>query len=186
MRTTEFRHCLACGYVLEHLPEPRCPECGRVFDPGNPRTFTYRPRRGWLLSGVHAVLAAALIVGSATGGLALGTWLFHDGGPRYFSPREQWVAVACVVVLGFAVCASRRWRMGELLAGLLIAEAVIVVHVFRLTWVWGRIQAFGWDALDWWRSDLSWLFWYSKFITLPFLIPLFCRAIGWLPRPLGR
>lgn len=33
------RRCLRCGYVLEYLPEPRCPECGRTFDPADPRTF---------------------------------------------------------------------------------------------------------------------------------------------------
>jgi hypothetical protein len=25
--------CLGCGYLLYGLPEPRCPECGRAFDP---------------------------------------------------------------------------------------------------------------------------------------------------------
>jgi hypothetical protein len=25
--------CIACGYSLRGLPEPRCPECGRPFDP---------------------------------------------------------------------------------------------------------------------------------------------------------
>jgi hypothetical protein len=32
--------CLGCGYILEHLPENRCPECRRAFDPNDPRTFT--------------------------------------------------------------------------------------------------------------------------------------------------
>lgn len=31
--------CLSCGYSLFGLPEPRCPECGREFDPLNPVTF---------------------------------------------------------------------------------------------------------------------------------------------------
>lgn len=25
--------CIGCGYLLYGLPEPRCPECGRPFDP---------------------------------------------------------------------------------------------------------------------------------------------------------
>ena len=28
--------CIDCGYTLDHLPENRCPECGRKFDPANP------------------------------------------------------------------------------------------------------------------------------------------------------
>jgi hypothetical protein len=39
MGTTEPRRCLGCGYILEHLPEPRCPECGRGFDLGDPATY---------------------------------------------------------------------------------------------------------------------------------------------------
>jgi hypothetical protein len=37
----EFREgsCLGCGYALRGLTEPRCPECGRGFDPLDPRTF---------------------------------------------------------------------------------------------------------------------------------------------------
>jgi hypothetical protein len=32
--------CLGCGYDLRHLPEPRCPECGRPFQPrpASPKT----------------------------------------------------------------------------------------------------------------------------------------------------
>ncbi len=26
-------HCPSCGYILRGLPEPRCPECGEIFDP---------------------------------------------------------------------------------------------------------------------------------------------------------
>src|SRR5688572_1775855 len=31
--------CLTCGYPLHGLPTPRCPECGREFDPLDPRTM---------------------------------------------------------------------------------------------------------------------------------------------------
>jgi len=34
--------CLGCGYELRGLPEPVCPECGRVFDPTDPTTFDTR------------------------------------------------------------------------------------------------------------------------------------------------
>ncbi len=34
------KKCLGCAYILDHLPENRCPECGRAFDPNDPLTFT--------------------------------------------------------------------------------------------------------------------------------------------------
>lgn len=36
-------HCLKCGYSLTGLTEPRCPECGREFDPLDPRSFQIGP-----------------------------------------------------------------------------------------------------------------------------------------------
>ena len=38
--------CRECGYLLRGLPEPRCPECGRPFDPHDPTTYRdpTRPR----------------------------------------------------------------------------------------------------------------------------------------------
>jgi hypothetical protein len=38
-------YCLGCGYVLDGLPQPRCPECGREFDRHNARTFSNGVRR---------------------------------------------------------------------------------------------------------------------------------------------
>ena len=35
--------CRNCYYVLENLPEPRCPECGRPFDFNNPDSYTIKP-----------------------------------------------------------------------------------------------------------------------------------------------
>src|SRR5690349_19599541 len=31
--------CLTCNYALRGLPTPRCPECGREFDPMDPATM---------------------------------------------------------------------------------------------------------------------------------------------------
>ncbi|MEW6251852.1 MAG: hypothetical protein AB1716_14495 [Planctomycetota bacterium] len=38
--------CLGCGYRLRGLTQPRCPECGRAFDPRDPATWR-RPSRRW-------------------------------------------------------------------------------------------------------------------------------------------
>jgi len=40
--------CVGCDYLLRGLSQNRCPECGREFDPGNPKTFVVGPRLGWL------------------------------------------------------------------------------------------------------------------------------------------
>jgi hypothetical protein len=37
--------CANCFYSLHGLTEHRCPECGRPFNPDDPRTFAHAPRR---------------------------------------------------------------------------------------------------------------------------------------------
>jgi hypothetical protein len=62
--------CWECGYALRGLPTPRCPECGRRFDPADPASMNMgedpRPwvRRlmrppGWPL---HALTAVAILL----------------------------------------------------------------------------------------------------------------------------
>ena len=55
MTLPEIMCCLGCGYDLRGLPEDRCPECGRVFDPGDSATFLCRQGDG------RKYLAAALL-----------------------------------------------------------------------------------------------------------------------------
>lgn len=33
------RYCLGCGYYLDGLSRTRCPECGREFNPNDPKTY---------------------------------------------------------------------------------------------------------------------------------------------------
>ena len=51
------RYCRKCGYELRGLTTPRCPECGRTFDPANPRTYRRRPIQRW-----HRHVKRAVIV----------------------------------------------------------------------------------------------------------------------------
>lgn len=69
-------YCNGCGYNLAGLEQSRCPECGRGFDTGDPRTFRRRPlRRGWVRWGVRAGVLLVLLAGGSAGGLA---WLHKD------------------------------------------------------------------------------------------------------------
>lgn len=56
-------HCLACGYNLKALSEPRCPECGRAFSYDDPKSFgsanTHKLLRFARWSGWAAALIAA-------------------------------------------------------------------------------------------------------------------------------
>lgn len=69
-------YCRQCGYHLAGLSENRCPECGRTFDQGNPRTFAGRPY-GWLLwrwlrRALFASLSLLVVIAVAAG------WLYWD------------------------------------------------------------------------------------------------------------
>lgn len=41
-------YCRQCGYALRGLSEPRCPECGRPYNPTDPKSYLHHPR-GWSL-----------------------------------------------------------------------------------------------------------------------------------------
>ena len=63
-------HCRNCGYDLRAQTAPhRCPECGRTFDPANPKTFCLRAPRGavwrWAKRAAFVFLSIALL--AATG-----------------------------------------------------------------------------------------------------------------------
>jgi hypothetical protein len=62
MPETEPKRCLGCGYILEYLPELRCPECGRSFDPADATTYRAKPIAGqrYLILALGAATAIVL------------------------------------------------------------------------------------------------------------------------------
>ena len=60
-------HCLTCHYNLRNLVEHRCPECGRVFDPNNSRSFfpniAMGKRSKTALGIIVTILVATILLG---------------------------------------------------------------------------------------------------------------------------
>lgn len=86
LRDELYPRCAGCGYRLEGLPEPRCPECGGAFDPADARTFEFIPPFDFwtywlpgLLLGMGLAILPAVglgLAGEPGQGLALGAALF--------------------------------------------------------------------------------------------------------------
>ena len=66
--------CRTCGYCLYGLTVNRCPECGKEFDPADPRTFRTRPRRLWPWRVAKWGIAVVLLLALLYGGFL--TWLY--------------------------------------------------------------------------------------------------------------
>ena len=68
--TSPPRYCRRCNYDLRATTEKRCPECGRPFDPVNPRTTRRRPARRWLRHlrrAAYALLTLFLLLAAVWG-----------------------------------------------------------------------------------------------------------------------
>lgn len=80
--------CKTCGYCLYGLPENRCPECGRPFDPADPGTFRTRPLRATRRWALRAALVLLLMCAPPGG-----TWLWFYWGWRQEQPVLQRLTV---------------------------------------------------------------------------------------------
>lgn len=127
---TESARCISCGYLLRGLPEPRCPECGRGFNPNDPTTMKIpglRQRRARTFGGemIKAAVAAALLSLAArhngTGCFLPVALPLHSIGV----PEGVWyeIAMACLLLgplmwLAIGVAwVRRRLRGNQALAG---------------------------------------------------------------------
>ncbi len=93
VQDSQTPRCLTCDYPLLSLSENRCPECGRGFDPADPRTmrtprspgkiarYLLQPPRWSLHSFVGLAVLVSILAGAAPGGyflpamLAILTWM---------------------------------------------------------------------------------------------------------------
>jgi hypothetical protein len=104
-------YCRDCGYVLDGLPQPRCPECGREFDPHDPRTFSDGVRRPGALR--RAVGSGAFWLGSAWALFLLGLTVYGSLFAVVLAAvvavwrKKHVFLVAALVLSPFAVCFLR-------------------------------------------------------------------------------
>lgn len=86
--------CLGCGYLLRGLEQPVCPECGRKFDPADPKSFAATPklrlwrRWRWRLVGMFAL--ALLLLVAAPRGRQFGTLMFTCQNCRESHTFNRW------------------------------------------------------------------------------------------------
>lgn len=127
-------YCLGCSHPLKFVTEPACPECGRGFDPSDPRTFGESP---FPMRRAVARLAKALIV---VGVLMLGVEVLLSawGVSELLVLWLLALSITPVMLAGFvlalvpALFLSRRWRTAGLAAPLVLASVLITDWPFRL------------------------------------------------------
>lgn len=98
------RRCTECDYIVDHLTEHRCLECGCVFDPNDPAANA-NGRGG--RSGIRLLLAAVLVpsVSFVTNFIAS----FVGGGTYKVVSRATFVLQFVVVVAVFAAIRKKRY-----------------------------------------------------------------------------
>lgn len=115
-----MKYCLGCSYCLEGLSEPRCPECGRGFDPNKPNTFAVKPPVARLRTPgniflLGSIIGTVLVIFADAGGEA--PLCFMLGG----------FTSLAVLVLSLFSLASDRCRLAAAIAALSIALFVVKV-----------------------------------------------------------
>jgi hypothetical protein len=139
MAPERHKRCLGCGYILDGLPENRCPECGRPFDPNKPTTYVTRIESG------RRYLAFALLGITM---MAIATTLAQLADRGMFRAIDDWSAVlalplllagACLefyvlVVSIVALCRPRGtreyptcWLAALIISGVIVAGLVVLV-----------------------------------------------------------
>ncbi|MDB5319760.1 MAG: hypothetical protein JWN40_1391 [Phycisphaerales bacterium] len=160
--------CWDCNYSLRGIESRRCPECGRAFDPADPRSMNMGQPRGpigrWAVRPVSWVLVAAAVV-------ATGLILLVTRPPVWW--REAWF-----IDLAY----FGRWRDRKLLwAAMGEREVVYVLGV--LMWVlimggWWLGAGVRWVALLRFRGGVAPLRTRRRHVLLLTLMTISVLAVG--------
>ena len=102
--------CLGCDYPLRGLDRTRCPECGREFDPGNPKTMNMNPPVRavwrWLMKPPGRVWQLLLAV-------PVGLWLYAGVWPGFYLG-------SFVLAFLLSLALGGVWLLRLVLAGVLV------------------------------------------------------------------
>jgi hypothetical protein len=132
MAEPKHKRCCGCNYIRDGLPELRCPECGRSFDPNDPMTYRghVEPRRAdwaivlaigaWIamlvpalfipLLGLDSVITVLALVGSV--GWCVNLFILVRSLAVLLKPgyaardRAGWLAAFVIALLGVVGCCS--------------------------------------------------------------------------------
>ena len=89
--------CLDCGYALHGLPTPRCPECGREFDPLDPKTMNMGRELSelakWVLGPVRWPVALM-----SWGAIVIALWYARLPGGQIANSSSLWILIGLGVV----------------------------------------------------------------------------------------
>jgi hypothetical protein len=84
--------CLDCNYPLHGLPTPRCPECGREFDPANPTSMNMgrelTPLMKWVLGPIRNTVRLA-----SWAAIVVALWYARLPGQRVRSSASIYVLI---------------------------------------------------------------------------------------------
>lgn len=132
-------YCLGCQYALQRLTSHECRECGKVFDPNNPSTYSAKPTR-WhkLLIGSEVALPIILTACSLIVLLWITMNRIRDGTIFSTIDTEIWIPAvpAFVCLIAYSFChrdgglASRSYDgVAGLVAALLIPVSFFIVAI---------------------------------------------------------
>ena len=117
---TQSMYCRKCRYPLVGLQTQKCPECGRAFEPNDPKTFVTSPRRLTRRSLEFILIPSAFIVCSGAAFYSEFRW-------KYFAslPHLPLVAGLAAAVIGLMAavygyyCLRSRYRRAFCMAALI-------------------------------------------------------------------
>ncbi|MEA2707562.1 MAG: hypothetical protein QOF78_163 [Phycisphaerales bacterium] len=89
--------CLDCGYALHGLPTPRCPECGREFDPLDPKTMNMGRELSelakWVLGPVRWPVSLM-----SWGAIVIALWYARLPGGQIAGSSSLWILIGLGVL----------------------------------------------------------------------------------------